>query len=134
MGPLPGGDELSLNQGPPASEKQVAYLQALLRKAGFDGFRDARRPLGLTQRQGSGKFTRTEASALIERLLGADGEDGDAPVAAPPPDQPSLLESTPPAPVAAPRLDLRHVAAEALAAELARRGWNVTPPPPQGHR
>lgn len=75
---------------------------------------------------------------MIDRLLGTDGTDGtdgdDVSVAAPPPDQPSLLESTPPPPVTAQRPDLRHVAAEALAAELARRGWNVAPPPPQGHR
>lgn len=80
---------------------------------------------------------------MIDRLLGTDGTDGDdgtdttagdASVAAAPPDRPSLLESTPPPPVTAQRPDLRHVAAEALAAELARRGWNVAPPPPQGHR
>ena len=57
MGPLTGGGALSLGHGPPATDKQLAYLLSLLRKEGYDGFRDARRPLGLTQRQGSGKFT-----------------------------------------------------------------------------
>ena len=54
--------------GPPASSKQVTQLLALLQDAGYDGFRDARGPLRLTQRQAGGKFTREEADALIEQL------------------------------------------------------------------
>lgn len=65
--------------GPPASAKQVAYLTSLLAKAGYASIREARGPLGLTQRQGNGKFTTQEASALIEQLLAEDegytGED-----------------------------------------------------------
>jgi hypothetical protein len=112
----------------PATEKQLAYLQALLREAGYDGFRDARRPLGLTQRQGSGKFTRAEASALIDRLIGDDTPSQSplpgvaAPVAEPPPDQ------VEPAATAVPEVRLADVSAEALAAELTSRGWSVTPP------
>ena len=60
--------------GPPASHKQLQYLEALLRKAGHDGFRDARGPLGLTQRQAGGKFTKDEASTLIDQLLAEDPE------------------------------------------------------------
>ena len=68
---------------PPASAKQLDYLLALVRKAGHDGFRDARHPLGLTQRQAAGKFSRTEASELIEQLAGgADDESSSSSSAA----------------------------------------------------
>ena len=63
--------------GPPASAKQVEYLKALVRRAGHTDFRDARRPLSLTQRQAGGKFTRAEASALIDRLLAQSDTDQD---------------------------------------------------------
>ena len=53
--------------GPPASAKQIAYLESLLKQKGHDSFRDARHPLGLTQRQAGGKFTKQEASELIDR-------------------------------------------------------------------
>jgi hypothetical protein len=56
--------------GPPASAKQLAYLASLLKDAGYETFREARHPFGLTQRQASGKFTTREASHLIDRLLG----------------------------------------------------------------
>ena len=39
-----------------------------LQETGYEGFRDARGPLGLTQRQGGGKFTRDEADTLIAQL------------------------------------------------------------------
>src|SRR3954468_23824893 len=63
---------------PPATSKQVQYLLSLVQKAGHTSFRDARGPLGLTQRQASGKFSRNEASTLIDRLIAEDegGEDG----------------------------------------------------------
>jgi 4-carboxymuconolactone decarboxylase len=62
---------MSLGQanGPLASAKQLQYLEALIAKAGYASFREARHPLGLTQRQASGKFSTFEASALIETLL-----------------------------------------------------------------
>ncbi len=71
------------SSGPQASAKQMQYLEALLGKAGFATFREARHPLGLTQRQAGGKFSTNEASALIEQLLasptaasqGADVDD-----------------------------------------------------------
>ena len=64
---------------PPATPKQVQYLLSLVQKAGHTSFRDARGPLGLTQRQASGKFSKNEASALIDRLLAGDGDgSGDA--------------------------------------------------------
>jgi hypothetical protein len=54
--------------GPPAAARQVQQLLALVQAAGHDDFRDARHPLGLTQRQAAGKFTRDEADELIRRL------------------------------------------------------------------
>ena len=85
--------------GPPASAKQVAYLLSLVQDAGFDGFRDARHPLDLTQRQAGGKFTTREASDLIDRLLAGELGDpaDDEPVdPAPPPARrnPSTATST----------------------------------------
>jgi hypothetical protein len=115
--------------GPPASAKQISYLLSLVEKAGHTGFRDARGPLGLTQRQAGGKFTKGEASALIDRLLngeggggGGDAADGEARAAA------AEYDS------AAERLEaeqaaiLRGMPAGLLAAELERRGWTVTSP------
>lgn len=108
---------------PPASTKQVQYLLSLVQKAGHASFRDARHPLGLTQRQAGGKFTRSEASALIDQLLGntdASPFDGGA--------------TTGEAISAADRLDaeraqvLRGMPAGLLAAELESRGWQVNPP------
>jgi hypothetical protein len=109
---------------PPATAKQVQYLLSLVQKAGHDGFRDARGPLGLTQRQAGGKFSRNEASALIDRLLaeddGDEGGDGGA----------SSGEQI----SAADRLEaeraqvLRGMPAGLLAGELERRGWVVNPP------
>jgi len=103
--------------GPPASHRQLQELLELLQDAGYADFRDARGPMGLTQRQAAGKFTRDEAQAFIDRLL--DSVHGDGP---------------PPAPVAHPARQsaaeraLRDLPAEALAAELQRRGWIVMEP------
>ncbi len=71
------------SSGPQASAKQLQYLESLLGKAGYASFREARHPLGLTQRQAGGKFSTAEASALIDQLLasptaasqGADVDD-----------------------------------------------------------
>ena len=111
--------------GPPATHRQVQQLSDLIQAAGHTDFRDARGPLGLTQRQAGGKFTRDEADALIERLeadaeAGAPGGHGVAAAAAPP------------APVdrrEAERVaSLRKMPADLLAAELQRRGWIVVEP------
>lgn len=108
----------------PATAKQVQYLLSLVQKAGHLDFRDARGPLGLTQRQASGKFSRNEASAFIDRLLGEEtGNGADVP-----------LEGFGERLSAAERLDvqradlLRGMPAELLAAELARRGWQAIAP------
>jgi hypothetical protein len=102
--------------GPPAHQRQVQELLTLLQAAGHDGFRDARGPMGLTQRQAAGKFTRDEADALIAQLQQAE-EDGE-PVA---PTEPAKRLST------AEQL-LRRMPAEQLAGELQRRGWLVVEP------
>ncbi|MDQ3352490.1 MAG: hypothetical protein M3501_11075 [Actinomycetota bacterium] len=101
------------SSAPPASAKQVDYLQSLVRKAGFADFREARHPLGLTQRQAAGKFSRREASELIDQLLGNEDDDS----------SPATTAGAGPAADA-----LRHVPAEMLAAELLRRGWRVSSP------
>jgi hypothetical protein len=100
--------------GPPATQKQVHELLALLKDAGHTDFRDARGPMGLTQRQAAGKFTRDEAVALIDLLQDTsfDGASAQA------------------VPVARSRLSprqqiLRDTPAEQLAVELRRRGWSV---------
>lgn len=54
--------------GSPASAKQVQRLLELLHEAGHSDFRDARGPMGFSQRQAGGKFSRDEAEAFIEQL------------------------------------------------------------------
>lgn len=106
--------------GPPATAKQVQRLEALLLEAGHVDFRDARGPLGLTQRQAGGRFTRDEADALIEQLERAAeslAEDG----------EPSATTS-PSAPAARPDSRLHGIPDDVLAAELQRRGWIVVEP------
>lgn len=109
--------------GSPASAKQVEYLLTLLKKAGHTSFRDARGAMGFTQRQGGGKFTRDEASALIDQLLESEPAVDEPPAPAPTPNP----TPTPTPPKTA--RTIRDIPAEALAAELERRGWVVTAPP-----
>lgn len=104
--------------GPPASSKQVRQLLELLQAAGHTDFRDARGPMGFTQRQAGGKFTRDEADALIEQLEAA-AELGVEPVAVRSSSEPRLTAS---------EVALRKYPAEQLAAELQRRGWIVAEP------
>ena len=99
--------------GPPAAARQVQELLALIQDAGHTDFRDARGPMGFTQRQAAGKFTRDEAGAFIDRLQEAQ-IDGSDPVAAYPPERLTAVERT-----------MRLMPAEQLAAELQRRGWTV---------
>ena len=103
--------------GPPATAKQVQELLTLLQAAGHTDFRDARGPMGFTQRQAAGKFTRDEADSLIDQLQhGEHADDKEATTSAP-----------------APRLStaeraLRAIPDHQLAAELQRRGWIVVEP------
>jgi hypothetical protein len=101
--------------GPPASARQVQELTQLLHAAGHEGFREARHPLGLTQRQAGGRFTRGEAEELISRLQGTDDASPTKAVAEAPR-------------VEASQKVLRLMPADQLALELERRGWTVIPP------
>ena len=103
--------------GPPASHREVQELLSLLQDAGHTDFRDARGPMGFTQRQAAGKFTRDEAAAFIAQLQDQVESPGDA--AAPRPSNPR---------VSAAEQALRRMPAELLAAELQRRGWVVVQP------
>jgi hypothetical protein len=102
-------------QGPPASARQVQELLDLLQEAGHSDFRDARGPMGFTQRQAAGKFTRTEADTLLERLRDPESDSGKS------------LEV--PTWRRYPREQVLHdIASEHLAVELRRRGWTVVEP------
>jgi len=100
--------------GPPASTSQVKELLALLKNAGYADFREARGPLGFTQRQGAGKFTRDEATGFIDQLQDAEFNG-----------EPAVL---PTSTVSGTEQLMRRMPAEQLAAELRRRGWTVTEP------
>ena len=121
--------------GPPASAKQLSALLALLQAAGHTDFRDARGPMGFTQRQAGGKFTRDEADAFIAQLeseaeFDAAISDATAPPAAravtPRPKKPAASQSTPRR--RGGDQDLSNVPDDHLAAELQRRGWIVIEP------
>lgn len=101
--------------GPPATTRQVNELLGLLHEAGHTDFRDARGPMGFTQRQAGGRFTRDEADAFIELLQ--EAEAGDAASSVAPARRLSATERT-----------LSRVPASQLAAELQRRGWIVVEP------
>jgi hypothetical protein len=102
-------------QGPPATARQVQELLVLLQEAGHSDFRDARGPMGFTQRQAAGKFTRTEAEELMERLQNPE-TDAAAPVEVPIWRR-SVQDDV-----------LGQIPAERLAVELRRRGWTVDEP------
>ena len=114
--------------GPPATARQMQQLVELLDAAGHSDFRDARGPLGLSQRQAAGKFTRDEADQMIARLEedteggGIGGSGGGLPT--------SIATSSPAADRRAARREklLADLPAEELAAELQRRGWVVMEP------
>lgn len=101
--------------GPPASATQIRELLTLLKGAGHADFRDARGPMGFTQRQAGGKFTRDEAAAIIAQLMDAES-DGSIAVAMPAWRQ-SAQEQT-----------MKALPSERLAGELRRRGWTVIEP------
>jgi len=127
------------SSGPPANGRQIRELQELLEEAGHSGFRDARGPMGFTQRQAGGKFTGPEADEFIERLqteLHGDGPPPDshappakrAPRPKPPRASPRAAAARPKANAKTPSTPLGDVPVEELAAELQRRGWIVLEP------
>jgi hypothetical protein len=95
--------------GPPATARQVQELLSLLQDAGHTDFRDARGPMGFTQRQAGGRFTRDEAAAFIEQL-----QEGSA--------------TEPAERLTAAEQAIRRIPSAQLAAELQRRGWIVVEP------
>jgi hypothetical protein len=120
--------------GPAATGKQIRELLELLEAAGHSDFRDARGPMGFTQRQAGGKFTRDEADEFIEKLETEIHGDGPPPGShapsaerAPKP-TPSAPKAAAPKKRAASSIALDAVPVEDLAAELQRRGWVVLEP------
>lgn len=107
------------SSGPPATHSQLRELTELLQAAGHSDFRDARGPMGFTQRQANGKFTRDEADEFIAALQEAAEE---APTRPPAPVAPK-----PPRP-GSPEARLAQFSDEQLAAELQRRNWVVMEP------
>jgi hypothetical protein len=101
------------SSGPPATGKQMGELLELLKGAGHDGFRDARGPLGLNQRQAAGKFTRDEAQAFIDQLEEAVHEQETAP---PPTRMTTAIRLTPA------QRAMRTISDQDLLAEVRRRG------------
>jgi hypothetical protein len=112
-----GGDVSFAQHGPPASAKQIAYIQSLMAKAGYDDFRSARTEYRLTPRQARGKFTKSEASAMIDRLTSTDDDNPTVSAV----EEPDTLDS-------AQALLIRGFKADVLADELRRRGWTVGEP------
>ena len=101
--------------GPPATARQVTELLELLQAAGHRDFRDARGPMGFTQRQAGGKFSREEADAFIQQLH--DEAEQCAPAAEVPPAVAVVIDDA-----------VRALPTGQLSAELQRRGWIVVAP------
>ena len=111
--------------GPPATHRQVQELLALIQAAGHDDFKAARHPLGLTQRQAGGKFTRDEAQTLIDQLLATEHDASGEPGPPPPVEERITPKDRKRATLAE---QLKKVPDEMLAAELQRRGYGVIQP------
>ena len=111
--------------GPPASHSQLRELTELLQAAGHSDFKDARGPMGFTQRQAGGKFTRDEADEFIAALQEAEHESDEPAAALPPVPARPKSKSARQRPDASP---LASFSDEQLAAELQARGWVVMEP------
>lgn len=103
--------------GPPATAREVQTLLDLLNRAGHTDFKDARGPMGFTQRQAGGKFTRDEATELIAQLEAAEEAGGATSAAQEPAPRLSRTEQA-----------ARDLPTPVLAAELQHRGWVVMEP------
>lgn len=125
----------------------MAELVELLKLAGYDNFKEARHPFGLSQRQANGNFTRDEASELIDKVTHGDNDvrvevDHDDESSSPPlrsePVENGLLRpgrlrparppAVPPSETLSPEAVALAFPDELLAEELTRRGWTCTPP------
>jgi hypothetical protein len=107
------------SSGPPATHSQMRELTELLQAAGHSDFRDARGPMGFTQRQANGKFTRDEADEFIAALQETAEESPTPP--------PAPVKPKAPRP-GSPEAQLAKFSDEQLAAELQRRNWVVMEP------
>ena len=112
--------------GPPATARQVQELLGLLHAAGHVDFRDARGPMGFTQRQAGGRFTRDEAEGFISRLQ--DAESGPEAPERRVPDRTGPMTGGRQAGPGPPDRALVRIPDERLASELRRRGWTVVEP------
>ena len=98
---------------PPPAKYENSWPSS--RKPDIPTFRDAHGPMGFTQRQAGGKFSRDEASAFIAQLLDAESEG-------------SVTVRTPAWRQSAQDQLLSSLPSEQLAGELRRRGWTVNEP------
>lgn len=126
--------------GPPATGRQVKDLLELLGNLGYSDFRDARGPMGFSQRQAGGKFTADEAAELIDELQTAEYEaeqqQAETPAEPVPKASPKKAKTAkkakPPAPTATEMSDMeravRTASTKSLVLEVRRRGWTVTKP------
>ncbi|MDG2025478.1 MAG: hypothetical protein P8J50_00030 [Acidimicrobiales bacterium] len=118
--------------GPNASHRQVQELQELLVNAGHADFRDARGPMGFTQRQAGGKFTADEAAGFIEQLLVAEHEAAQGGGSEAPAGTPAPADEIEPEKPASELTDLeraiRTASTKSLVLEVRRRGWKVIKP------
>jgi hypothetical protein len=117
--------------GSPASAQQTRALLTLLQAAGHTDFRDARGPMGFTQRQAGGKFSRDEAQAFIDQLETEAYEQEThtpAPTRSAPPVRPPATGTTraPVVRLTTTERALQQASDADLAAEAQRRGWTVT--------
>jgi hypothetical protein len=118
--------------GPSATARQIQELLDLLGDAGHGDFRDARGPMGFTQRQAGGKFTADEAAELIDQLQAAQYEADQAkavkPPGEPPAQKPADEAASPAEPMTEAERVLRTASTKSLVLEVRRRGWTVTRP------
>jgi len=115
--------------GPAATHRQVKDLLELLQNIGYDDFRDARGPMGFSQRQAGGKFTAEEATELIDELQAAEyeAEQGEPPK--PAPKKKAAAKPTVSAEVLSDmERAVRTASTKSLVLEVRRRGWTVTKP------
>ena len=123
--------------GPSASGRQVKELLELLNNAGHADFRDARGPMGFTQRQAGGKFTVDEAAEFIDQLQTAEHEASNPtpPVEDVPAKKPKQAKKTAAKaekessePMSDLERAVRTASTKSLVLEVRRRGWIVTKP------